>query len=163
MNIQQYITPEMLLSLVVVGTMTLVYFCFRLTGRLHNRSNITQNEKSDSFLRVNAGQVWYKRRDSSQPFIDKEAEPIKILEFRSDPYHDHDWVRFEQDGQEHILSTWRLVQEYMQDEFNDMVRSSRVEKQSELELEIEFEEPAMPSRNIVSIEGKDFVLTPVTS
>jgi hypothetical protein len=44
-----------------------------------------------------------------------------------------------------------------------MVVVPTVEKQSELELEIEFEEPAMPSRNIVSIEGKDFVLTPVTS
>ena len=163
MNIQQYITPEMLLSLIVVGTMTLVYFCFRLTGRLHNRSNITQNEKSDYSPRVNAGQIWYRRTGSSEPFIDKEAEPIKILEFRVDPYYDHDWVRFEQDGAETILPAWRLMQDFMQDEFNDMVRSSRVEKQSELELEIEFEEPAMPSRNIVSIEGKDFVLTPVTS
>ena len=163
MNIQQYITPEMLLSLIVVGTMTLVYFCFRLTGRLHNRSNITQNEKSDYSPRVNAGQIWYRRTGSSEPFIDKEAEPIKILEFRVDPYYDHDWVRFEQDGAETVLPAWRLMQDFMQDEFNDMVVVPTVEKQSELELEIEFEEPAMPSRNIVSIEGKDFVLTPVTS
>ena len=163
MNIQQYITPEMLLSLVVVGTMTLVYFCFRLTGRMHNRANITPNEKSDYSPRVNAGQIWYRRTGSSEPFIDKEAVPIKILEFRVDPYYDHEWVRFEQDGVESILPTEYLMQDFMQDEFNEMVVLPIVEKQSELELEIEFEEPVstIPSKNIVSIEGRDFVLTPV--
>lgn len=163
MNIQQYITTEMLLSLVVVGTMALVYLLFRLTGRMHNRAGNPQSTNLDYIPRINAGQIWYKRRDYSQPFIDKEAEPIKILEFRVDPYQDHEWVRFEQDGEEHILTAWNLMQEYMQDEFNDMVVVPTVEKQSELELEIEFEEPVVtiPSKNIVSIEGKDFVLTPV--
>ena len=143
--------------------MTLVYLCFRLTGRMHKRSSITQNEKLDYISRVNAGQIWYKRTDHFEPFIDKEAEPIKILEFRVDPYHKHEWVRFEQGEEEGILPAQRLMQEFMQDEFSDMVVVPVVDKQSELELEIEFEEPAvtMPSKNIVSIEGRDFVLTPV--
>lgn len=161
MNIQQNITTEMLLSLVVVGTMALVYLSFRLSGRMHNR--VKDDDDADEALPyVGAGQLWYRRTGPFEPFINKEAEPIKILEYRSNTYDG--WVRFELNGQLRTERVSELVSTYTMDDFDDMVEVTKVEVQPELELPAAEEMvPAVPSKNIVSIDGKEFVLTPVLS
>ena len=162
MNIQQNITTEMLLSLVVVGTMALVYLSFRLSGRMHNRLK-EEDDADESLPYVGAGQLWYRRSGPFEPFINKEVEPIKILEYRSNTYDG--WVRFELDGQIHTERVSELVSTYTMDEFDDMIEVTKVEVQPEIELSVaeEVEEmvPSVPSKNIVSIDGKEFVLTPV--
>ena len=159
MNIQQNITTEMLLSLVVVGTMALVYLSFRLSGRMHNR--VKEEDDADEALPFSAGQLWYRRTGPFEPFINKEAEPIKILEYRSNTYDG--WVRFELDGQLHTERVSELVSTYTIDVFDDMIEVTKVEVKPEIELPVAEEEmvPSVPSKNIVSIDGKEFILTPV--
>jgi len=162
MNIQQYITTEMLLSLVVVGTMALVYLLFRLTGRMHNTSfdNVLEEEYRP---RVNSGQFWYERTGPFQPFINKETKPIKILEFRADEFSDWGWARGEQDGKEVIISVDALVESFMKDDFNDIRLETVKKAEPELDIEIEFEQKkeSKPTGNILTLDGKDYVLAPV--
>lgn len=162
MNIQQYVTTEMLLSLVVVGTMALVYLLFRLTGRMHNTAH-NDAETDDYTPRVNSGQLWYQRTGTNQPFLNKEVDPIKILEWRADSYEvNWGWVRCEIEGEEHIKSVEWLVEGHMQDDFNDIVHKSFVKPKPELDIEIEFEkEESKPTGNILTLDGKDYVLAPV--
>ena len=84
MNIQQYITTEMLLSLVVVGTMAFVYLCFRLSGRLQKQVRDYESDGNLSQVApdIRAGDIWYTRTGDYEPYINKEVEPIRILEYR---------------------------------------------------------------------------------
>jgi hypothetical protein len=167
MNIQQYITTEMLLSLVVVGTMAFVYLCFRLSGRLQNqvRDYNTDNNLPQFAPDIRAGDIWYTRTGDYEPYINKEVEPIRILEYRVNGYDG--WVKYELDGSSVVKRFSEFVINHMTDEFNDIIQLAEPVKEDELELLLEFEEPEVavtvdvPSRNIVSIDGRDYVLAPV--
>lgn len=155
-------TMETLLTLLVVGAMALIYISFRLTGRLHN--HLTDENEDDHVPRVNSGQLWYQRTGAKQPFLNKEVKPVKILEWRADSYNDNwGWVRCEIEGEEHIKSVEWLVEGHMQDDFNDIVHKSFIKSREELDIEIEFEkeEESKPSGNILTLDGKDYVLAPV--
>ena len=132
--------------------MTFVYFCLRLTGRMHGRfeSNDTYSAE-ESLPYVGAGQIWYRRSDSFAPFINKEEEPIRILEYRANAYDG--WVRFMLDGELRIERVSELVTEYMLDEFNDMDPDTETTPE---------ELPTVPSKSVVSIKGKDYILSPVS-
>ena len=155
MNIQNYMTMETLLSLLVVGAMALIYISFRLTGRLHNHLIEDDDEYE---VRPNSGQLWYKRTGPFEPFLNKEDSPIKILEFRYDKASDEGWVRCNLNNTESILSVDYLVENYMQDDFKDIPYVPF--KKEELEIEIEFEKEK-PAGNILTLDGKDYVLAPV--
>ena len=167
MNIQQYITTEMLLSIVVVGTMAFVYLCFRLTGRLQSQ---TRNHKEESDLlyvapNIRAGEIWYTRTGEYEPYINKEVEPIRILEYRVNGYDG--WIKYELNGEPVVKRFSEFVINHMTDEFNDIIQLAEPVKEEELELLLEFEEPEVevrpevPSRSVINIEGKDYVLSPV--
>lgn len=150
----------MLLSIAVVGTMAFTYFYFRLTGRMHGRFEGSDTYSvEESLPYIGAGQIWYRRSDPFAPFINKEEEPIRILEYRANAYDG--WVRFMVDGELRIERVSELVTEYMLDEFNDMGEAAFfVDVQPDLEVEPE-EPPSIPSKSVVSIKGKDYILSPV--
>ena len=167
MNIQQYnISPELVTSLVVVASMLLVYCIFRLTGRLHNtrEQEHYRPTEQDTAPDVRAGQLWFTRTGQYEPFVNTEVEPIEILEYRTNGFDG--WVRYEMEGKRVIQRFSEFVVMHMLDEFDDLAPEPMPieEVQPELDLEVEFEEPAaptIPSKNVVNIDGKEFVLTPV--
>lgn len=167
MNIQQYMTTEMLLPLVVVGTMAFVYLCFRLSGRLQNqvRDYNADNDLSQVAPNIRAGDIWYTRTGDYEPYINKEVKPIRILEYRVNGYDG--WVRYELDGDSVVKRFSEFVINHMTDEFNDIIQLADKVKEGDLELLLEFEEPEVavttdvPSKNILSIDGKEYVLAPV--
>jgi hypothetical protein len=167
MNIlQNYMTMEMLLSFLVVGALTLMYVSFRLSGRLHN----TNEKEDDSFVedapfltRPNSGQVWYTRTGQWQPFINKEVEPVKILQYRVNEFDQ--WVQYEQGDNVKIESMNDFFAAYMPDEFSDIVTTpvkEEVHFEEDVDYTIEFDEEAtVPSKNIVNIDGRNYILAPV--
>lgn len=168
MNIQNYMTMETLLSFLVVGAMALIYISFRLTGRLHNNNSQSEFiEEAPILTRPNSGQMWYTRTGQWQPFINEAEEPVKILEYRTNEFDE--WVRFEKGDTIKIETLNDFFSTYMPDEFSDLVKPSDEtfanSKEELMDLVIEFEEeapqPSMPSKNIVNIDGKDYVLAPV--
>lgn len=167
MNIQQYITTEMLLSLVVVGTMASVYLFFRLSGRLHSQSEDYGEESDLPYVApdIRAGEIWYTRTGDYEPYINKEVKPIKVLEYRVNGYDG--WIKYELDGEPVVKRFSEFIVNHMTDEFNDIIQLAEPVKEEELELLLELEEPEVaaaadvPSKNIINIEGKDYFLAPV--
>lgn len=166
MNIQQYISPELVTALTVVASMLLVYCIFRLTGRLHNTQEPEHYRpvEKDTAPDVRAGQLWFTRTGQYEPFVNTEVEPIEILEYRTNGFDG--WVLYNENGQRIIKRFSEFVIMHMLDDFGDLEPEPMPieEAQPELDLEIEFEEPTaptIPSKNVVNIDGKEFILTPV--
>ena len=177
MNIQEYITPEMAFATVGVGVLLLIYFVHRVVSNLHQRNSSNNelegwidnmqdyNEELPRVTRPNAGQLWYRRTDDYQPFINTDIEPVKILEYRhSDSGH---WVKYELSGNTSIELFDNFRIKYMADEFDDIkpavVKAPKKEEQ-ELELLVEFEETEhqVPNKNVVTLNGQDYVLAPIS-
>lgn len=180
----QNITLEMILSLTVVGSLIILYTGF-VWGKYHTAkkrgdstmalySGIDIDETlsgESSYGRPQAGQLWYKRAGDNIPFInmDEAEAPCRILSYRAceDPTHTRrEFVKYERAGEEHITSIADFYDRYMMDEFNDIkVAVEEEAPEEQLELLVEFEEPVKKKEtsvgNVVSIDGKNYVLSPV--
>lgn len=170
MNVEQYnINPELVTSLVIVGALLLAYCVFSLTRQAQDKREGEHYSPvdQDPTPHVSAGQLWYTRTGNFEPFINVEVEPVKILEFRKNGFDG--WVRYEVEGVTTIARLSDFVVTHMTDEFGDIKPAPVpvVEKKPDLDIEVELEEtpeePVIPSKNVVNIDGKEFVLTPVKS
>lgn len=166
MNIEQYIVPELLLSVATVGVVLLVFLCFRVANtlnRVDELHDVVDEDDDKPFVpRPFAGQLWYTRTGDHHPFINKEIAPVTVLEYRANV--DGEWIRFMRDGEEFIENLEKFRSYYTHDEFNDMV-TFRPAAEEELEIEVELEEDkpaANPFQSMVSIEGKNYILSPVS-
>ena len=169
MNIQQYMTPEILgpltfLSVLFVALLNSVQI--KKTAEIlehydhEDEDDITYEPRLE---KPSSGQTWYHRLSFNCPWpvIDEEsAPPVKVLQVRGD------WLQF---GDNDIKTTMKVKEFcglYMRDEFNDVKKSeilipAKIEEEPVLEKSENVEIPPTPEFNVIKIHGEDFVLTPV--
>ena len=170
MNIQQYMTPEILGPLTFLSVLFVALLNSMQLKKMSEISDGYEQEDEEDVKyeahveKPNAGQTWYHRIsfDCPWPVVGEEsAPPVKILQVRGD------WLQFESDGIKTTMKVKEFCSLYMRDEFNDFkkveVQDFVPEKiKEEPEPEPEKEEVAPESEfNVIKIHGEDFVLTPV--
>jgi len=174
MNIQQYMTPE------VVGPLSFISILFvallssiqisklsKLTEHYEEESDIVVGE-SPHVSRPQAGQIWHKKAFNEDvdyiPWIEfdpEHAESFKILEIRYDSSKGYDYIKSKDLKTEDLyyFTTEGLMTEYMQDDFNDYKKLQTPEESVAEEAKDErLEEIGF---NVVKIHGEDFVLKPL--
>ena len=183
MNIEEYINLDSALIMIgFVGLLVImvIYFGFRVASFLLEQQYASvmeeDPEKEERPKQIPmSGQTWYPRIKldsiswfSEVPWPDKESKPVMILEKR------YDWIRYQEEGSDkNLFSTIKeFTQKFMTNEFGDFVEVTvatpepkKTRKNSENSKSVENSEDSeispIPAENIVKIDGKDFILTPV--
>jgi len=169
MNIQQYMTPEILGPLTFLSVLFLALLSSIQIKKIQEISESYEHEDEEEvghkprIDKPSSGQTWYHRVSFNCPWpvIDEEsAPPVRILQVRGD------WLQF---GVDDIKTTMKIKEFcglYMRDEFNDVKKSeilipAKIEEQPVPEKSENVEIPPTPEFNVIKIHGEDFVLTPV--
>jgi len=168
MNIQQYMTPEILGPLTFLSVLFVALLSSIQIKKIQEISESYEHEdEEDATYQANAekpssGQTWYHRISFNCPWPvvgEESAPPVKILQVRGD------WLQF---GSGDIKTTMRVKEFcglYMRDEFNDFKKVEAAPEKTEEEPVPEKSEnveiPPTPEFNVIKIHGEDFVLTPV--
>ena len=169
MNIQQYMTPEILGPLTFLSVLFVALLSSIQIKKIQEISESYEHEDEDDITyephleKPSSGQTWYHRLSFNCPWpvIDEEsAPPVKILQVRGD------WLQF---GDNDIKTTMKVKEFcglYMRDEFNDVKKSeilipAKIEEEPVPEKSENVEIPPTPEFNVIKIHGEDFVLTPV--
>jgi len=171
MNIQQYMTPEILGPLTFLSVLFVALLNSMQLKKMSEISDGYEHEDEEEIAKYEAhvekpssGQTWYHRIsfDCPWPVVGEEsAPPVKILQVRGD------WLQFGSDEIKTTMKVKEFCSLYMRDEFNDFkkveVQDFVPEKiKEEPEPEPEKEEVTPESEfNVIKIHGEDFVLTPV--
>ena len=172
MNIQQYMTPE------IVGPLSFISILFvallssiqisklsKLTEHYEEESDIAVGE-SPHIFRPQAGQIWHKKAFDEDvdyiPWIESDperAESFKILEIRYDSFRGYDYIKAKNLKTEHLyyFTAGDLMMEYMQDDFDDY-KKQITEPIAEETKDVRLEDMGF---NVVKIHGEDFVLKPL--
>jgi len=167
MNIQQYMTPEILGPLTFLSVLFVALLSSIQIKKIQEISESYEHEdEEDATYQANAekpssGQTWYHRIsfDCPWPVVGEEsAPPVKILQVRGD------WLQFGDNDIKTTMKVKEFCSLYMRDEFNDFkkveVQDFVPEQKEEPEPEKEEATPT-PEFNVIKIHGEDFVLTPV--
>jgi hypothetical protein len=172
MNIQQYMTPE------IVGPLSFISILFvallssiqinklsKLTEHYEEESDIAVCE-SPHVSRPQAGQIWHKKAFDEDvdyiPWIESDperAESFKILEIRYDSFRGYDYIKAKNLKTEHLyyFTAGDLMMEYMQDDFGDY-KKLQTPEEPEVSKDVRLEDMGF---NVVKIHGEDFVLKPL--
>jgi len=179
MNIQEYLAnPETVMATTVVGSLVIAYAGFTL-GKWTSRKCVLDEEEDTPEDRVviRVGKTYYRRifdtvSAAPIPWPDKDSA-VKVLVRR------HDWVKFvelvgENKDEESFMDVCSFNDHFMEDEFGDFVKPKyeslvvaptpepKVTIDS-LDAEVGFipEIPVKSTKNVIQIDGKDYVLSPV--
>ena len=169
MNIQQYMTPEILGPLTFLSVLFVALLGSIQIKKIQEISEHYEHEDEEEDVKYEAhmekpssGQTWYHRISFNCPWPvvgEESVPPVKILQVRGD------WLQF---GSGDIKTTMRVKEFcslYMRDEFNDFkkveVVPEKTEKEPVPEKSENIEILPTPEFNVIKIHGEDFVLTPV--
>ena len=169
MNIQQYMTPEILGPLTFLSVLFVALLNSIQIKKISEISEHYEHEDEEEDVKYEAhmekpssGQTWYHRISFNCPWPvvgEESVPPVKILQVRGD------WLQF---GSGDIKTTMRVKEFcslYMRDEFNDFKKVEVVPEKTEEEPVPEKSENVeitpTPEFNVIKIHGEDFVLTPV--
>lgn len=178
MKIEEYINLDsalIMISFVGLLVIMVIYCAFRIASFLIEKQLASviqedeEEEKPPYVFRPQAGQIWYKKAHVEDmdyiPWIDVEnLESFKVMEIR---YNVIKAKNLQTDYFYHFTIA-DFVMEYMQDDFGDIPKAEKktekVEEVKEDEDYMVVEEkqiPSLPAENIIKVDGKDFILTPV--
>ena len=170
MNIQQYMTPEILGPLTFLSVLFVALLSSIQIKKISEMSEGYEHEDEEEDIKYeahvekpNAGQTWYHRISFNCPWPvvgEESAPPVKILQVRGD------WLQF---GDNNIKTTMKVKEFcslYMRDEFNDFkeVEGLIPEKTEEEPLPEKSENAEITPEtefNVIKIHGEDFVLKPL--
>ena len=182
MNIQnELIESELLWPVVIVASLVALCIIFRLIKN-HNEEYLsdsidpceacTDSELEKVHIRV--GKTYYRRLTSKNgiplPWPDGMSPTVRVLARRGD------WVKYvELEGgdevYEEFIDAVEFFAYFMEDEFNDFAMQKLEEVKEEPEITIDSldaevgfipdELPEIPVANVIQIDGKDYVLSPV--
>jgi hypothetical protein len=169
MNIQQYMTPEILGPLTFLSVLFVALLSSIQIKKIQEISESYEHEDEEEGVKYEAhvekpssGQTWYHRISFNCPWpvVGKEsAPPVKILQVRGD------WLQFGSDDIKTTMKVKEFCSLYMRDEFNDFkkVEEPLPEKTEEQPLPEPEKDKVTPESefNVIKIHGEDFVLTPV--
>ena len=181
MNIEEYINLDSALIMIgFVGLLVImvIYFGFRVASFLLDQqyASVTNEDVDEDEPPKEipmSGQIWYPRMEvdlswlSPAPWPDEDKPSVKILEKR------YDWIKYVEEGSDEgqYAFVHDFTKKFMKNEFGDIVEVTvatpepEEQKNSEnLENDKNSEDSEIspiPAENIVKIDGKDFVLTPV--
>jgi hypothetical protein len=170
MNIQQYMTPEILGPLTFLSVLFVALLSSIQIKKIQEISEHYEHEDEEEDVKYeahmekpNAGQTWYHRVSFNCPWPvmgEESAPPVKILQVRGD------WLQFGDNGLKTTMGVKKFCSLYMRDEFNDFKEMEGLipEKTEEEPLPEKSEKEeltAAPEFNVIKIHGEDFVLTPV--
>lgn len=170
MNIEQYINLDSALIMIgFVGLLVImvIYFGFRVASFLLDQQYVSAthediDEEEPPKLIPQAGQIWYPRMEvdlswlAPSPWPDKDKPSVRILERR------YEWVKYVEEGsnENQYAFVHDFTKKFMQNEFGDFVEAT-VATPEPAPKNKPVEVAPIPADNIVKIDGKDFVLTPV--
>ena len=168
MNIQQYMTPEILGPLTFLSVLFVALLGSIQIKKIQEISEHYEHEDEEEDVKYEAhmekpssGQTWYHRISFNCPWPvvgEESAPPVKILQVRGD------WLQFGSGDIKTTMKVKEFCSLYMRDEFNDFkkveVQDFVPEQKEEPEPEKEEATPT-PEFNVIKIHGEDFVLTPV--
>ena len=167
MNIQQYMTPEILGPLTFLSVLFVALLGSIQIKKIQEISEHYEHEDEEDIKyeshveKPSSGQTWYHRISFNCPWPvvgEESLPPVKILQVRGD------WLQFEDNGLKTTMGVKKFCSLYMRDEFNDFkkveVQDFVPEQKEESEPEKEEVTPK-PEFNVIKIHGEDFVLTPV--
>jgi len=169
MNIQQYMTPEILGPLTFLSVLFLALLSSIQIKKIQEISESYEHEDEGEVEhkpridKPSSGQTWYHRVSFNCPWpvIDEEsAPPVRILQVRGD------WLQFGDNDIKTTMKVKEFCSLYMLDEFNDVQKSeilipAKIEEEPLPEKSENVEIPPTPEFNVIKIHGEDFVLTPV--
>ena len=161
MNIQQYMTPEVLAPLTFLSTL---FVAFLSTIQITKLSFIADHLEDENLedeeapkevkpyvMKPQSGEFWYPRMSVGCPWP-VETEPVRVMEVRND------WLQYsDQDDNLSTIKTDQFITVYMRDDYGDFLKKPEApnpsaEKDERLE-EIGF--------NVIKIHGEDFILHPL--
>ena len=167
MNIQQYMTPEILGPLTFLSVLFVALLNSIQIKKISEISEHYEHEDEEEDVKYEAhmekpssGQTWYHRISFNCPWPvvgEESAPPVKILQVRGD------WLQFGSDDLKTTMKVKEFCSLYMRDEFNDFKKVEGLipEKTKEEPLPEKEEVTPTPEFNVIKIHGEDFVLTPV--
>lgn len=170
MNIEQYINLDSALIMIgFVGLLVImvIYFGFRVASFLLDQQYAsvahedTDEDEPPKEIPM-AGQIWYPRLElehswlSPAPWPDEGKPSVKILEKR------YDWIKYSEEGSAEVKYIYLhdFTKKFMKNEFGDIIEATVATPEPEPKNN-PVEVAPIPADNIVKIDGKDFVLTPV--
>lgn len=167
MNIQQYMTPEIVGPSCLVGILFIAFLNFLLLKKLSSdhEEHFEEDEEAkeihnEIFDKPHPNQIWYHRVFPDCPWAQGEDDSVKVLAVRGD------WVQFSIKDKEKILKIKEFCSHFMKDEFGDFVKPVEFKKIEAVEEEIEdmpveSPEPILVNTNIINIDGNEYTLSPV--
>ena len=170
MNIQQYMTPEILGPLTFLSVLFVALLNSIQIKKISEISEHYEHEDEEEDVKYEAhmekpssGQTWYHRISFNCPWPvvgEESAPPVKILQVRGD------WLQFGDNDIKTTMKVKEFCSLYMRDEFNDVQKSeilipAKIEEEPLPEKSENVEIPPTPEFNVIKIHGEDFVLTPV--
>lgn len=166
MNIQQYMTPEILGPLTFLSVLFVALLNSIQLKKISEMSDDYEHEDEEDVKyeahveKPNAGQTWYHRISFNCPWPvigEESAPPVKILQVRGD------WLQFGSDEIKTTMKVKEFCSLYMRDEFNDFKKVEEPLPEKTEEQPLPEKEEATPDIefNVIKIHGEDFVLTPV--
>ena len=162
MNIQQYMTPEIVGPLTFV---TVLFVAFLSSIQISKLSSILEyqeheDEQDDCFNEVKpfvrkpqAGEIWYPRMSVGCPWA-VETDSVRVMEIRNG------WLKYSYEDTTTIMQVEEFIASYMRDDYGDFkVEDSTPEEPVAEEPKDERLEDI--GFNVIKIHGEDFVLHPL--
>ena len=168
MNIQQYMTPE------VVGPLTFIsilFVAFLSTIQISKLSKIaelyydgdetikeeqTSPEVTPFVRKPQSGEFWYPRMSVGCPWA-VETDPVRIIEVRNG------WLQYsDKDDNLSTIKTDQFITIYMRDDYGDFKPQTKtVVSDDTIKEELKDERLEEMGFNVIKIHGEDFVLHPL--
>lgn len=163
MNIQQYMTPE------VVGPLTFIsilFVAFLSTIQISKLSKIaelydeeeekTSPEVTPFVRKPQSGEFWYPRMSVGCPWA-AEKDPVRIIEVRNG------WLQYSDvDDNLSTIKTDQFITIYMRDDYGDFKPQTKtVVSDDTIKEEPKDERLEDMGFNVIKIHGEDFVLHPL--
>ena len=166
MNIQQYMTPDIIGPLTFVSILFVAFLSSIQITKLTQALELLNEEEDDEdhqevkpfVRRPQAGELWYPRMSAGCPWP-VDTEPVKIMEVRNG------WLKFSDGENTSTVKTEDFSTVYMRDDYGDFIVKAPIDKPIELEESEDIppipEIPEESGFNVIKIHGEDFVLTPL--
>ena len=163
MNIQQYMTPE------VVGPLTFIsilFVAFLSTIQISKLSKIaelydeeeeqTSPEVTPFVRKPQSGEFWYPRMSVGCPWP-VETDPVRIIAVRNG------WLQYsDKDDNLSTIKTDQFITIYMRDDYGDFKPQTKtVVSDDTIKEEPKDERLEEMGFNVIKIHGEDFVLHPL--